>query len=176
MLDELANSIESRGLGGYEECLELPSQTSELRKQYLNLIGRDVSLFHKRETNNHEKRAKFLKRVKECRQHLLEVYYRDLSGQEEEQFNLSQHPSHGFKESANRVYSLLESHWKCQCAQRATRDARLSLIRHRQLAPQLTSQEVTAQGYIPAKFEVLLPVCNDRVEWKVTNVEAKNTR
>jgi hypothetical protein len=138
MLNDLANSIESRGLGGYDECLELPSQTSEHRKRYLELMGRGVSLFHKNEIKNDEKRGKFLKRVKEANQHLSDVYYRDRSGQDAEGFNLSQHPSHGMKELANRVYDLLERHWKCHCGQRAAREARLSLIRHRQLAPKVS--------------------------------------
>ncbi|PVH69882.1 subtilisin-like protein [Cadophora sp. DSE1049] len=177
MLNDLAKSIESRGLGGYDECLELPSQTSEHRKRYLELMGRDVSLFHKNEMKNDEKRGKFLKRVKEANRHLSDVYYRNISGQDAEEFNLYQHPSHGMKELANRAYHLLERHWKCHCSQRAVREARLSLIRHRQLGPKLPSQEVTRQDYIPAKFEVLLPVCKDSVEWKVTDVEViKKTR
>lgn len=180
-LNELYNLIELRGLGGFDECLELPGQPSERRRQYVDLVGRGVSLFHKSERQSKGKRDKFLHRVKEASKHLLDVYCRDRSGTDAgEEFGLSQHPSHGIMDLADRVYSLLERHWKCHCAQRAARpsgarEARLSLIRHRQLAPKLPLPEIRAQSHHPAKFEVLLPVCKGSVEWKVTNVEVKQT-
>jgi hypothetical protein len=150
----------------------LADQTSERRKRYLKIIGRDISLFHENEIKSHEKRRKFLERVKEANQHLSKVYLNDRSEQDAEECNLSQHPSNSMKELANRVYDLLEQHWKCRCPQRAPREVRLSLIRHRQLAPKLPSQYFTMQDCIPAKFEVLLPVRKDSVGWKVTNIEA----
>lgn len=180
MLNALTNSIESIGRGGFDECCELLVQSREQRKQYLDIMGRDVPLFHKHEKRNQHKRKKFLDRVKGAVKHLLDVYCKEHSGLDAEDFNLSQHPSHGMKELANRVYNFLERHWRCNCAQRAARptaarEARLSLIRHRQLAPKMPSHENTGRGHLPAKFEVLLPVCKDSVEWKVTNVEVKNT-
>jgi hypothetical protein len=83
------------------------------------------------------------------------------------------------KELADKVYSVLEQHWRCTCIQRAarpggTREARLSLARHRQLAPRTATRNGTNQAHLPAKFEVLLPVCKSTPEWKVTNVEVRN--
>ncbi|KAF8867425.1 hypothetical protein BDZ45DRAFT_795139 [Acephala macrosclerotiorum] len=180
MLNHLTNSIESIGLGGFDECSELPTQPRERRGQYLGIMGPNVSLFHKKEKWDLHKRKKFLDRVKGAAKHLLDVYCKEDSGLDAEDFSLSQHPSHGMKELANRAYNLLEQHWRCSCAQRAAmpagaREARLSLIRHCQLAPKMPSHASTRRGHLPAKFEVLLPVCNDSVEWKVTNVEVKNT-
>jgi hypothetical protein len=168
----------SSGLGGYDECLKLPCQPSEQRKHYLKIMGRDVRLFRRKEKKCKRERDRFLKRVKQASKHLLDVYYRDRSGLEAEEFNLSQHPSHEMKDLANRVYSLLEQQ-KCHCAQRASRlsgarEARLSLVRHRLLPPKLPSQVITVQSHLPAKFEVLLPVCNQSVWWKVTNIEVIN--
>jgi hypothetical protein len=181
MLNTLANSIESIGMGGFDECLELLVQSREQRRQYLFTMGRDVPLFHKNEKRDQRVRKKFLDRVNGAAKHLVsDVYCKERSELDAEDFNLSQHPSRGMKELANRVYNLLEWHWRCNCTQRAARptgarEARLSLIRHRQLAPKMPSHANTGRDHLPAKFEVLLPVCKDSVEWKVTNVEVKNT-
>lgn len=142
-------------------------------------MGQDVSLFHKKEKLHQAKREKFLDRVKRAAKHLiLDVYCRSSSGLDAEDFNLSQHPGHGTKQLADRAYSLLEQHWRCNCSQRATRtrEARLSLIKHRQLAPKLSPSANTWQGCRRASFEVLLPTCKDSVEWKVTNVEVNHAR
>lgn len=48
MLNHLTNSIESIGLGGFDECSELPTQPRERRGQYLGIMGPNVSLFHKK--------------------------------------------------------------------------------------------------------------------------------
>ena len=180
MLNTLANSVESIGRGGFDECFELPGQPREQRKQYLDTMGRDVPLFHKNEKRDQRKRKKFLDRVNGAAKHVLDVYCKERSELDAEDFNLSQHPSHGMKGLADRVYNLLERHWRCNCTQRAARltglrEARLSLIKHRQLAPKMPSHANTGRGHLPAKFEILLPVCKDSVEWKVINVEVKNT-
>ncbi len=174
----MSNSIESHELGGFDECVELPFQSRERSREYLDLVGLGVLLFHKSERQSKKKRDKFLARVREASRHLLDVYCRDRPGADAEEFNLSQHPSRGIKDLANRMYDLLERHWKCHCDQCArrpngTREARLSLIRHRVLAPKLPSHQVTLQKYPPAKFEVLLPVYRDSVEWKIANFEIK---
>lgn len=133
----------------------------------------DVPLFHGKETKSEKGRKKFLERVREATEHLLDVYCKDRSGQDAEEFNLSQYPGHGIKDRANIVYNILEQHWKCNCTQRPTqvREVRLSLIRHRQLAPKRPSQGITVQDDFPTKFEVLLPVCKTSVPWKVANVQ-----
>ncbi|SPO04606.1 uncharacterized protein DNG_07291 [Cephalotrichum gorgonifer] len=177
----LSKYIESCGLGGFEECLQLPSQTRDECDRYLNIVGVDVSIFHKSERRSKEKRGKFLRRVKDARKHLLDLYCRDDSGGDTEELELPQHPSHGIKEHANRVYRLMELNWQCSCIQGPAvsrtrrKEARLSLIRYRQLALRLSSQETRSQSRRQTKFEVLLPACEDRTEWKVTNVEVKKT-
>lgn len=175
-LSALSHTIESCDLGGYEECSALPNQPVERREQYLAIMGRDFTLFHKSERLLEQERNHFLKRITEAYKHFLDVYLRDCPSLDGEEYNLPQHPSHGMKELADRVYNLFEQHWKCHCAQRSAgspgaREARISLTRHRLLLPKLPLKEVTVQGHVPAKFEVLLPVCKDNVEWKVTNVE-----
>jgi len=154
-------------------------QLSETRQQYLDVVGHGISLFHKSERRDPEKRGKFLRRIRRAAKHLLDVYCKDHDDVYAEEFNLSQHPSHGVKEFADRVYNILELHWRCKCGQRAaktggTREARLSLTRHRQLATKTSTQLSTRRAHLPAKFEVLLPVCKDVAEWKVTNVEVNS--
>ena len=83
------------------------------------------------------------------------------------------------KELADRVYNKLELHWRCKCDQRAinsggSRVASLSLARHRQLAARTSAKSTLRRTHLPAKFEVLLPVCKDVAEWKITNVEVNN--
>lgn len=112
--------------------------------------------------------------------HMLNVYFKDNSTREEPELRLSQHPSSGMKETSNRIYSLLESHWKCNCEQSAAgpdgpREARLSLVRHHVLALKLSSACAHARRRLPnAKYEILLPVCEKQAMWKVTNVEVSN--
>jgi hypothetical protein len=115
MLNALTNSIESIGRGGFDEC-ELLDQPREHRKLYLDIMGRDVTLFHKNEKLDQRKRKKFLDRVNGAAKHLSDVYCKENSGLDAEDFDLSQHPSHGMKELSNRVYRLLERHWRCNCA------------------------------------------------------------
>lgn len=170
------HSIESIGRGDFNEC-EFLDQPREHRKLYLDIMGRDITLFHKKEKLDQRKRKKFLDRVNGAARHLSDVYCKENSGLDAEDFDLSQHPSYGMKELSNRVYHPLERHWRCNCAQRPTRvrEARLSLIRHRHLAPKMPPHANTRRDHLPAKFEVLLPVCKDSVERKATNVEVKNT-
>ncbi|UKZ73154.1 hypothetical protein TrVFT333_000795 [Trichoderma virens FT-333] len=179
-LYQLAKSIQSEGLGGYDECFELQAQSSELRCRYLGIIGQTIFLFHKEEKRSTAARTKFIKRIRGATEHLLGVYFRHPCGVGAEEFELSTHPSYGMKDLANRTYGLLERHWKCHCVQQSRpfglREARLSLIMHRRLAPKVTPQGITANNYPPARFEILLPVCRDNVEWKVTNVEVVKPR
>ncbi len=152
--------IDSAGIGGYDECCEVPTQSQEKRKQYLGLIDDNIALFHKMERRDLECRRKFLNRVKRGAKHLLVVYFSDVYKSKTENFSLSQHPSHRMKDFADRVYDTLERHWRCNCPQRAARlpgrrEARLSLVRHRQLAPKI--KEHTRPGTLQssAKFEIL---------------------
>ncbi|KKP05304.1 subtilase [Trichoderma harzianum] len=97
-------------------------------------------------------------------------------GVDADELDLSKHPSCGMRSLANKTYGLLERHWKCHCIQQASRlsglrEARLSLIIHRRLASEVAEQGITAYSCPQAKFEILLPVCQDNAEWKVTNVE-----
>ncbi|KAI9147009.1 Major intracellular serine protease [Paramyrothecium foliicola] len=176
LLTSLAASIDEQQLGGYERCFELPGQSDAERLQYLEIMGHRVSLFRKDENKSQEKRDKFLTRVKEAATHLLNVYLSDRSGQEAEEFSLSEHPSKEMKELANKAYTILQRHWICQCNLRTSRsararEARLSLVRHRQLAPRLSQHQIAIEDHLTAKFEVLLPMCRDAVEWQVTNIE-----
>lgn len=174
-LDKLAGCIRSEDLGGYDECFELQGQSSELRHQYLSILGRSTPLFHKEEKRCKAERDKFLKRIRRATEHLLDVYFRTPCGMAEE-FDLSRHPSYGMKEIADRTYCLLERHWKCHCVQRikpyGLREARLNLFRS---ASNMEHQEIAAHNTL-AKFEVLLPVCKDKAEWKVTNIEVVKPR
>lgn len=179
-LDKLAECIQSEDLGGYDECFELQGQSSALRHRYLSLIGHNTPLFHKEEKRCKADRDKFLKRIRRATEHLLDVYFRAPCGVGAEEFDLSRHPSYGMKEIANRTYGLLERHWKCHCVQRVRpyglREARLNLFAHRRSASEVAQQGITAHNHSLAKFEVLLPVCKDNVEWKVTNVEVIKPR
>ncbi|KAF3074304.1 Major intracellular serine protease [Trichoderma lentiforme] len=180
-LHELAKSIQAHGLGGYDECSELLGHSTERRDQYLSLVGRNSLLFHKKEKDSETERAKFLKRVRGAKEHLLNVYFRPPCGVDAEEFDLSRHPSYGMKDLANKTYGLLERHWKCHCVQRASapsglREARLSLTIHRGLAPKVVPQGSTTHHRPQIKFEILLPLCKDDIEWKVTNVEVVKSR
>ena len=104
-LDDRTISIKSRSLGGYDECRSLPNLPIERRKQYLDIMS-DVPLFHGKEKKSKREREKFLERVREATEHLLDVYCKDRSGRDAEEFNLSQHPSHGIKDRANIVYTF----------------------------------------------------------------------
>jgi hypothetical protein len=46
------------------------------------------------------------------------------------------------------------------------------LTRYRQFAPRVPK----ARALASLNFEIVLPVCKDKVEWKVTNVEVKSVR
>ncbi|EHK26381.1 uncharacterized protein TRIVIDRAFT_63697 [Trichoderma virens Gv29-8] len=179
-LYQLAKSIQSKSLGGYDECFELQAQSSEIRDQYLRIIGQNIFLFHKEENKSTAARDKFLKRIRGATEHLLDVYFRHPCGVDAEEYELSKHPSYGMKVLANRTYYLLEQHWKCDCVKWARpcglREARLCLILHRRLAPKVAPQGIAAHNNPLAKFEILLPVCKDNIEWKVTNVEVVKPR
>ncbi|KAH7127826.1 peptidase S8/S53 domain-containing protein [Dactylonectria estremocensis] len=163
-LEHLSRCIESKGLGGLDECSALLDQSSKHQQQYLALLGSDVHLFHTKERQNDDKRCKFLVRVKRVAAHLLDVYCRDPhSGRDIEGLSLSQHPSHGMNEMVERVYELLEQHWRCECTRRAmrstgSRQARLSLIHYHQLAHQIASKAIAQQTHLSVKFEILLPL------------------
>nr|XP_036579850.1 subtilisin-like protease [Colletotrichum truncatum]KAF6787530.1 subtilisin-like protease [Colletotrichum truncatum] len=178
-LHDIVTRIESHGLGGYNACAELSSQTEDQRQRYLDIIRQDmkVELFHGKEKTSKLVREKFITPIKIAATHLSNVYCRDRSTHGNSELSLSQHPSSGMRDAANRIYSMLERHWQCNCHQRATRperarEARLSLIRHHILALKLSSGRTSSRGLLQkAKYEVLLPVCKEQVEWKVTNVE-----
>ncbi|KAJ3549806.1 hypothetical protein NM208_g304 [Fusarium decemcellulare] len=174
-LSDVAKTIKTRGLGGFDACDKLLDRSDELEAQYLELFGRRVSLFNSKEKNSSEKRAKFLEKVQCAQRHLLEVYCPNSLRTESGPIDLHQHPSGGIKDLAEKVYVLLEQHWRCQCSQRnpKQREVRLNLTSHCKLALSLPSSRVSTSTYRPTKFEVLLPVCKDCVEWKVTNIEVK---
>lgn len=182
-LQDLSKALQSKSLGGFDKCPEVLNQSSEEHGQYLNLVGRNVSLFLKSEIKLKKERQKFTTVLRAARNHLLGVYFRHTSTADDDKFSLSHHPSRGIKELANCLYGLLERHWKCPCPQHHSgaslavgREARLSLIRHRQLAPKVAVMEATAQSYRPANFEILLPVTKNGVQWKVVNVEVRTQR
>ena len=178
-LDALARVIESTGWDKFDECSEILNQPGEKRAVYQRALGKDVLLFHKTERRDPDKRDKFLRRVRRAAKHLLDVYCKEHVGLDAESVSLSQHPSHGAKELANQIYTNLERHWRCNCPRGASRTtglraARLSLIRHRQLVTKKLAPACLEYSRSLAKFEVLLPVCKDTVEWKVTNIEVRN--
>ncbi|KAF1941676.1 subtilisin-like protein [Clathrospora elynae] len=173
-LNNLAKSIEVLGLGGYDDCYEVGSHSESHRKKYLDVLV-NISLFHGSEKGDPDKRKRFLKQVRIAAKHLLNVYYKDESRHDFEGLTLSQHPSHGAKFLADKVYDTLERHWKCECPQGAarppgSREARPSLTKHRQFIP----KALGGMTHTPARFEVLLPVCKDSIEWKITHVEVKS--
>jgi hypothetical protein len=129
-----------------------------------------------------EKREKFLKRVKIAAKHLLDVYYPKKYHPDSENLSLSQHPSHGIKPFADRVYKTVEQHWQCDCPKRietrvGKREARLSLVRHRRFGPKTVSRSESGRGRAPSvKFELLFPLCEHSSYWKITTVEAKDLK
>ncbi|KAF1829667.1 hypothetical protein BDW02DRAFT_602366 [Decorospora gaudefroyi] len=178
-LRNLAISIKLAGLGGYRECSEIPHQSTEKRQRYLSILGDNISLFRSVERRDPSKRETFLKRLRMAATHLLQVYCNQEYNVDTEQYSLSHHPSRGIKPFADRVYKVLDQHWRCNCPQRGacptgTREARLSLIRHRHFAPKTASDIEIGRRHTPAKFEILLPVCKQSVEWKITNIEVKD--
>jgi hypothetical protein len=110
-LANVADSIESQNLGGYKECYEILSQSEDQHKTYVGILGPDVSLFRGSELADFDKREKFLKRIQVAAKHLLEVYCREEANGEVDSLSLSQHPSHGAKESADKLYKSLQRHW-----------------------------------------------------------------
>ncbi|RTE84122.1 hypothetical protein BHE90_001332 [Fusarium euwallaceae] len=165
-LSVLARSIENRNLGGFDACFGILDQSGELHKEYLECFGSGISIFHSKERKSGHRRAKFLDRVNIAQTHLQKLYCSSTSQGALGQMNLFQHPSRGIRVLAEKVYALLQQHWRCDCHQRVDgpREVRLSLSRHCEPPP------------TPAKFEVLFPICKDCVQWKVTNVEVKDTR
>lgn len=176
-LSGLADSIDTNGWSSPEECSQILTQTCEKHETYMGLLGPQISLFHKEELRNAEKRNKFMRRLRMATKHLLDIYCTQDAAIGIEAFSLPQHPSHGMKEIADKVYFALQQHWRCNCSQRriksnGAREARLSLTRHRQMGMKIDSGG--APG--PAKFEVVLPLCKDDTDWKVTNIEVRHSR
>lgn len=171
-LQQLARKIKKEGLGGYDACSQVPGQTETERAKYLDIIRQntDLQLFHRDELKSESRLGRFLTRVRTAATHLLNVYFRDRSTPDN--LELSQHPSsRGVKNVANSVYNALQRNWLCRCGQNS-REARLSLIRHRLLAPKIPSAGLDAKRRLnQARYEVLLPVCENHQQWKVTNIE-----
>lgn len=178
----LADRIQDCHLGGYSACGELPNQTDRDENVYLKIIRQDskVKLFHQKGRASKSEREKFLEPVKMAAKHMLNVYFKDFSTPDAPEMSLSQHPSSGMKEISNRIYGLLHQHWQCNCERGAKRlheqrEARLSLVRHHVLALKLSSSWTEAPRRRPeAKYEILLPMCEEQAMWKVTNVEVNN--
>lgn len=175
-LADLASSMKSLKLGGYDECYEIGSQSDDQRQKYVNVLGPGISLFRGSELDDIGKRAKFMKRIKVAAKHLSDVYCPEDVDGEVQGLSLSKHPSHGAKAGADKLYNSLQRHWRCNCPRRATdmigsREARLSLTRYRQFAT------IAAQNPLSSlSFEVILPIFRDSVEWKVTNFEVKKLK
>ncbi|RSL89802.1 hypothetical protein CDV31_015804 [Fusarium ambrosium] len=165
-LSVLARSIENRNLGGFDACFGILDQSEALHEEYLECFGPDISIFHSKERRSEHRRAKFLDRVNIAQAHLQKLYCSSPSQGAVGQMNLFQHPSRGIRVLAEKVYAILQQHWRCDCHQRVDgpREVRLSLSRHCEPPP------------TPAKFEVLFPICKNCVQWRVTNVEVKDTR
>lgn len=177
----MADRLETLGWDGFEECCQIPNQSAEKRDKLLDCLGRQAILFHKKEIPSDDERYKFLKRIRTAAKHLLDVYCANDTGSEVGNFTLPQHPSHGMKELADKVYYALERHWRCNCSQRTVkssgaREARLSLIRHRQMGIKKSNWMDSKPASDLAKFEVLLPICKDDVDWKATNIEVRHNR
>ncbi|KAF1966496.1 subtilisin-like protein [Bimuria novae-zelandiae CBS 107.79] len=69
---------------------------------------------------------------------------------------------------------------RCSCTKRAarpngSREMRLSLLRHRELAPKIKGHIVSSRSNVPANFEVLLLDCKDETRWRVTDIEVINS-
>jgi hypothetical protein len=184
-LEKLAQRITADGLGGFNECIEITNLSLKIGERYLELLGAQVSLFHKKELWDTAKRRKFLDRIHDAHMNLANAYFPESNLVEHdglfEKSGLSHHPSSRIRTLAKRVYVALEEHWQCDCHHRTVRQARakvarLSLIRHRELAPRTNERDITGSNYCSASFEVLLPVNKDDVTWKATNVQVLDPR
>jgi len=141
--------------------LETAVQKKKKSQRYVNQMQGSVRIFSRKE--NSQERRKFLNRLADARDHLLHLY---IPGRPEDTPELHQHPSSGVKELANTLHKLLYRHWNCKCPHRWRREARLSLTRHRIFLLKAPSRIRST-----ADFEVLLPICRENSEWKVTNVQ-----
>jgi len=172
--DDSGDSDDDDGGGAAETSVE-----KKLRRA-LDGMESSIYLFRREKTPEDTRdREKFLKIIKTASRHLLQLYSEPPQADDAPP-NLASHPSSGVKKLANDVYGLLGKHWKCGCYRlppAGTREARLSLTRHRQFqlkaaaprpawAQESRSRDMSAN----AKFEVLLPTCKDCVVWKVTDV------
>jgi hypothetical protein len=180
-LEALANDISKCRLDGRRDCSEIIELAAELRGRYLSVFKPVIALFNKNELRDVSQRAKFLKRLRDAATHLLEVYFGSDEGTGVEELSLSRHPSHGMKDFADRMYKSLEQHWRCRCSNHTNslgrrREARLNLTRHRSLASKVGQPHRLRTAQLPAKFEVLLPICEDAAAWKITNIEVKLER
>ena len=172
-LSVLAGSLDLQGLGGYHECREIMTQSADKRQSYLTILTTHVPLFRKSEKKDAGKRAKFLNRMRRAATHFLDVYCKAEPSQDDEVPTLSKHPSHGMSDMADKVYRALDHNWTCQCSHRGarwrkTKEARLSLTRHRRFE--------IAGAQRSVKFELLLPICKDDAVWKAANFEVRQSR
>ena len=150
-------------------------QPKEDHRQYMNLLGDDVTLFPDSELRSESRRKRFLEQVKNASHHLREIYF---SQQASEHLKCSSDSGRGLKHLANKAYRLLEQHWNCQCPRRKaepsmSRKAMLGLTSHQQLDSKSSLSDILKQSHIGATFEILLPTCEGCIEWKVTNIDVQ---
>ncbi|KAL7948363.1 hypothetical protein V8C42DRAFT_342407 [Trichoderma barbatum] len=91
-IDRLLKALESRLPQGW--ILSMPNkvhsgQSSALRHRYLSSINPAISLFHEKGKTSKAAREKFLSRIREATEHLLDVYFRLPSEVDGEEFDLS---------------------------------------------------------------------------------------
>ncbi|KAH7091462.1 hypothetical protein FB567DRAFT_275076 [Paraphoma chrysanthemicola] len=180
-LEAFGISLDTEKLGGYDECDNIPFQSDETCDSYMKVLRNSrVSLFIKAEFLSRREREKFLKRVRTAAKHLLDTYFPEIHGASHQALCILNHPSIGMKDFAEKVYEALQINWRCQCQQRTTstkaREVRLSLTQHRLPGPRIPAELKSTIHQLPAKFEVQLPVCKDKFDWKVTTIEVKNAK
>ncbi|KLU87728.1 hypothetical protein MAPG_06721 [Magnaporthiopsis poae ATCC 64411] len=173
-LRALAKDIRLCKLGGFLQCSELftmPTEQHDALLERLRSLSRSIELFRGSEIKLSSKRQKFLRRVKEARKHLHDIYcsYGAPTGLGTAYLSLSQHPSHSVRSAANEVYGLIKNHWQCTCPQQASAASQSKEVRLG-----LKSRGETAPG--SPLFELLLPICENRKEWKEIVVEVEDVR
>ncbi|KAL8364577.1 hypothetical protein RB595_003728 [Gaeumannomyces hyphopodioides] len=167
-LAALGSKLSAKDLGGYGECERLVGLSSEALQLYRSFISDKVRLFRKSEERSQNDRNRFLRRIKNARVFLVDVYCRCPSGLAGEAGpHISPSPDF-IRTAAETAHCLLKRNWKCSCSQRVpqgglSREVRLGLSDH----PQAQVES--------ALFEVIFPLCRDDQKWKPVKVEVQSS-
>lgn len=140
-------------------------------QQYREDLGVSIPLFRRERAGSEkqESQTMFLKVIEEACQHLLKMVYLEPPQPSDTRQTLSKHPSNRFRTLAESVHGLLGQNWNSGSQSGSAAEARLSLTL---FDPQ--ADTVPQQGDVPngggTMFEILLPVCERGIDWKVAKV------